>query len=299
MTRSSRATRSPAEAIRSPRVARAASARAFHTVQVERRSSSPSTTRAPSRSTVAGLTWSCRSTVPGRCAQCVGGDGGRVAAGDPAGPVGPAGQQLLQRVGGLRRAGGQGGLLPQPHHLDPAGRSGMRGGEVGHGGAQRRVDVSRAGGERGEQPVVQPLDLERGGAALPAGPPPPPDRQPAGEVVGEQVVIQLGHGDGGVVQRPGVHRPPPAVRSLDLVRDHDVGVQVRVAGAGVPVVERRRQHPPRGHLRGPAGAGAGPQRGRFAGRPGCRRRRRGAPAPPPAASRGRRGPTARWRTSAR
>ena len=143
------------------------------------------------------------------------------------------------------------------------GRAWVGGGEVGQGGAQRRVDVSRAGGERGQQPVVQPLDLERGGAALPAGPPPPAERQAVGEVVGEQVVIQLGHGDGGVVQGPGVHRPPPAVRSLDLVRDHDVGVQVRVAGAGVPVVERRRQHPPRGHLRGPTGAGAGPQRGRF------------------------------------
>ena len=81
----------------------------------------------------------------------------------------------------------------------------------------------------------------------------PRDREVAGEVVGEQVVVDLGDGDDGVVQGAGVHRPPPPVGALDLVRDDDVGVQVRVPGAGVPVVERRRDHPPGRDL----GAGAG------------------------------------------
>ncbi len=36
---------------------------------------------------------------------------------------------------------------------------------------------------------------------------------------------------------------PYAVGALDLVGDHDVGVQVRVTSPGVPVIEGGRDHP--------------------------------------------------------
>ena len=66
------------------------------------------------------------------------------------------------------------------------------------------------------------------------------------------------------------------VRALDPVRDGDVGVQLRVALAGIPVVERGRDHPAGAD---PADAvGAGPGEHRLAPRPapGSRRARPGA-----------------------
>ncbi len=42
---------------------------------------------------------------------------------------------------------------------------------------------------------------------------------------------------------PGVQRPPYPVRGLHPVHHHHVRVQLRVPRAGVPVVERRRDHP--------------------------------------------------------
>ncbi len=45
-----------------------------------------------------------------------------------------------------------------------------------------------------------------------------------------------------LVQQSRIDRPPVAVEGLDLVRDRDVGVQVRVAGTGVAMRERHRDH---------------------------------------------------------
>ena len=62
-----------------------------------------------------------------------------------------------------------------------------------------------------------------------------------GQLVGEDPVVQLGHADRGPVERLGVEGAPrPVGDGLDPVEDDDVGVQLRVAGAGVPVVERGR-----------------------------------------------------------
>ena len=71
---------------------------------------------------------------------------------------------------------------------------------------------------------------------------------------------------------PGVHRvavegaPLVVPCGEDLVADHDVGVQVRVAGTGVPVVVRRGDEPSRLDLRDGTirGAGTHPRGGELA-----------------------------------
>jgi hypothetical protein len=60
-------------------------------------------------------------------------------------------------------------------------------------------------------------------------------------VVAEDRFVQFGHGDGPVVQRGAVEGAPLAIaHRLDPVGDDDVGMQVRVVGAGVVVIERGR-----------------------------------------------------------
>jgi len=49
--------------------------------------------------------------------------------------------------------------------------------------------------------------------------------------------------DGGGEDWPLADGAPRAVGAPDLVGDHDVGVQVRVIGSGVPVIEGGRDHP--------------------------------------------------------
>ena len=52
--------------------------------------------------------------------------------------------------------------------------------------------------------------------------------------------MQFGERNHGLVHRPSVEGAPPAVEhGLHLVADHDVRVQVRVAGPAVEVIERR------------------------------------------------------------
>ncbi len=77
-------------------------------------------------------------------------------------------------------------------------------------------------------------------------------------MVGEQPVVALRHRDRGPVHRAGVQGAPPPVGALHPVGDHDMGVQVRVVVAGVPVVERRGDHPPGLHLRHAVRADPGP-----------------------------------------
>ncbi len=139
--------------------------------------------------------------------------------------------QFAQGVDGLGRAGGQGRALAQIQQL--ASRRfppGVLVPELGEQDGHRGLDLHRPPGERRQQPVGDAVDLERGAAPLTAGAQGPGDRQPGGKGVGKQVVIDLGERVGGVVQGAGVHRAPSTVRALDLVRDDDVGVQVRVSG---------------------------------------------------------------------
>src|SRR5665648_364502 len=73
----------------------------------------------------------------------------------------------------------------------------------------------------------------------------------ARRLIGQQVVIDLRDRHHRVMQGLGVHRAPTAVVSLDLVGDHDVGVQVRVPGPGVPMVEGGGEHAASGDLATP------------------------------------------------
>ena len=73
-------------------------------------------------------------------------------------------------------------------------------------------------------------------------------------------VVGLRRGDDGLVQDPAVDRQPRARPGLHLVGDRDVGVQVRVAGAGVAVGERRSRSAPRLDLPDAVAPLAGEQR---------------------------------------
>ncbi|NYG20007.1 hypothetical protein BJY17_000754 [Agromyces hippuratus] len=65
----------------------------------------------------------------------------------------------------------------------------------------------------------------------------------AGELVSEQGLVQFGERDNRGVHRAAVDRAPLAIeRSLHLVADHDVRVQVRIARPAVEVIERRCDH---------------------------------------------------------
>jgi hypothetical protein len=81
-----------------------------------------------------------------------------------------------------------------------------------------------------------------------------------GEPVGEQVVVELRESDGCVVQGTGIEAAPPPVRTLHLVRNHNMGMQVGIARAGVPMIEARGDRTPRSDLRYSAVPGAGEQR---------------------------------------
>ena len=76
------------------------------------------------------------------------------------------------------------------------------------------------------------------------GPVDEPDSEPATHSILEPGVVPLGCGDRGGVDHPGIEREPACatvcvvVAGADLVRDRQMSVQVRVAGARVAVVER-------------------------------------------------------------
>jgi hypothetical protein len=64
-----------------------------------------------------------------------------------------------------------------------------------------------------------------------------------GEVVLQRGVVRLRGRDFRGVQDATVDRQPPPAQGLHLVRDRDMGVQVRVAGARVAVGERGGDQP--------------------------------------------------------
>jgi len=179
-------------------------------------------------------------------------------AGQGPGPVRPVLEQIGQPVDGLGWPGRPGQVLAGLGRLHPGRGPAVGGGEPGGPVLLGAVDLVRPGGELGEQVVADAVDLEGGVAPLPALAHAPRHGQPAGELVGEQHVVQLRHGHHGTVDGRAVQRPPPAVRTLDLVREHDVGVQVRVRGAGVPVLERGGDHPLRADLAAPRRPDPGP-----------------------------------------
>ena len=174
-----------------------------------------------------------------------------------AGAVAPLVAELPQRVGRLVGSGGQGGLLPQPLQLDGGGVAAVAGGVAGD------QLIGGAGDLRGAlREVLHQLGRDAGDVPARDGGVPPRMSGPAvPESLSEQVLqhafVQLGQRDGVAVQGAGVEGAPPAVQGLDAVGEHDVGVQVRVTGAGIPVIERRRHHPADRFLEGAVVAGAG------------------------------------------
>ena len=112
-----------------------------------------------------------------------------------------------------------------------------------------RVDRGRPGRELIDQRVAHPGDLPRGVAVPAAIASFPPQPEDTGEVVGEHRVVVLRQRDHGRVHGPAIQRPPLPVRCLHPVRDHDMRVQLRVARAGIEVIERGRHRAPHVDLR--------------------------------------------------
>ena len=67
-----------------------------------------------------------------------------------------------------------------------------------------------------------------------------PHPQPVAEMMLQGGVVGLRRRHGRLEQHPSVDGQPASVEGLHLVRDRDVGVQIRVAGSGVAVGERGR-----------------------------------------------------------
>ena len=101
------------------------------------------------------------------------------------------------------------------------------------------VDVGAAGRPASVQSWVDTDDLpDRPLRRIGAGPFSEPHTQRVAEVLLERGVVGLRRGNIGFEQHPAVDRQPPSVERLHLVRDRDVGVQVRVAGPAVAMGER-------------------------------------------------------------
>ena len=196
---------------------------------------------------------------PGIAGQHVGGDLPGCATGYLAGGVGPPGQQLTQRVRGLRGSGRQRGLLSQLHDLRAGRCPAVVGVEPGAQRGQLAGDRRRPGGERGQQVLTHPGDLMGSSPLHPPGPEPPPHRKPGREVISEHVVEHLRHRHRGQEQGPPIQGAPPPVGALDPVGDDHMGMQVRVPVSGVPMVEPGREHPARADLHRPLGAHPGEQ----------------------------------------
>jgi hypothetical protein len=103
------------------------------------------------------------------------------------------------------------------------------------------VDVGTAGGPALVQSWVDTDDLsDRPLARVGAGWFGEPHPQGLTQVLFECGVVRLRRGNVGFEQHPSVDGQPPSVEGLHLVRDRDMGVQIGVAGAAVPVRERGR-----------------------------------------------------------
>ena len=138
------------------------------------------------------------------------------------------------------------GLLGQGEGLDPGRRTAVVGLERGSELTLAARDVATPGGPLLKEPCLDALDLADGPSSLGGGTFGEPDAEPLGELGLEPGVVVLGGHDLGLEHHPAVEGEPLASfvrQGLDLVGDHDVGVQVGVAGAGVAVVERGGDEP--------------------------------------------------------
>jgi len=150
-------------------------------------------------------------------------DGSDQPAGVVPGRPGPGGPPFPQRRLGLGR--GFGGPGRQARRLRGVG-PGVPG--LGH----RFEDLPAPRGERGEQVGGEAGDL---GDALDRGG--PGDPETLGELPAQHRVVEVRGGQGVAVDGLGVDGGPLPVRAVEQVRDDEVGVQLRVPGAGGAVLE--------------------------------------------------------------
>ena len=104
----------------------------------------------------------------------------------------------------------------------------------------------------------------------------PADAEPAGQLGSQAGVVEGGQGALVELDRPGVQRQPPAIRGPHPVRDHQVGVELRIGGPAGVLTERRRDDPlgvDDRHLARQSGTGCG--HGLRSTRPPRRPRRHG------------------------
>ncbi len=130
-------------------------------------------------------------------------------------------------------AGLQGGLLGQRDLLDGGGRTAVVPLERCGQHAPAGFDALSSLGPALVEGVVDADDLADGEfAPVRVGSFSESDAQGGGEVLFEGGVVGLGGGHDRLEQDPSIDRQPASVGGgLDLVRDRDVGVQIRVAGA--------------------------------------------------------------------
>ena len=155
----------------------------------------------------------------------------------------PPGRALLgQRAGFVFRVPGlQRGPLRQLDGFDRGGWPSVVGLELGGQLAGAGLDRGPPGRPALVQPGVDADDLpDRPFPRIRVRPLRKPHPEPVGEVGFQSGVVALGGGDGGLEQQPAVDRQPTPVEGLHLVRDRDMGVQIRIPGPAVAVHERRR-----------------------------------------------------------
>ncbi len=181
----------------------------------------------------------------------------RLAAGQGAGPVGPVLEQLPHGPQHLLRAGGAGQVLAGLGHLQRGWDPAMGGDEPGLPRLLGGVDLGGAAGELAQQLVGQPDQCQGRVVPLAALAQLPAHGQATGQLVGQQPVVQLADRDRRRQHRAPVQTAPGPVGALDLVGDHQVGVQVRVVQPGVDMLEPDRDQPARPDLPAPGGAEAG------------------------------------------
>ncbi len=181
------------------------------------------------------------------------------------------------------------------------GSAGGVGGELGGPGrvlavlVEVRLDLPAAGRELPEHRSGDAGDVGDAVADRP-----PLDTETAGQLPAQVGFVEVPDRRQPRVQRPGVQRGPPVVaRRVGEVGDHDMGVQMRIAGPGGAVPERGGDEPVAVEHRVAALAAPHPARGLFEDRAARRRPRRRPRCGPRWTPPGRRGRTAATPTSAR
>ena len=187
---------------------------------------------------------------------------GVTAAEDRSSFIQPGGTLFGVRAGFVFGVAGlQRGLLGQVKSFDRGGWPAMICLELDGEFAAAGVDEGTSAGPALVQSRVDADDLADGPLRrVGAGPFGEPHAQRVAEVLFEGGVVGFRGRHLRFEQHPSVDGQPASVEGLDLVRDRDVGVQIRVAGPAVAVGERGRHQPVDVDLPDPLWPGPGEQR---------------------------------------